>query len=775
MNQHSLQVLEFDLVRKHLASRCGTPYGAEEAQGLSPSSSAEVVGEEQALTAEARRLLESGVGFEFSAIKDIRPALEALSSQGAFLEPLSLLALHGHLRLARLIRTGLEMRRDGFPLLFQTVEGIRTFKELEEQIERSIEPEGRVADRASPALARIRREQENARERIHRKLEDIIAGSAAELQEPLVTMREGRYVVPVRMEARARFKGIVHDTSASGATAFVEPLPTVELNNQLRQLRLDEQREVERILRELSARALAELEPIRTDLAVIARLDLVLARGLLAAAWGCAAALPSISHYIKLVQARHPALERPVPLDLELGDGRTTAAITGPNTGGKTVVLKTVGLLALMNQAGLQVPAGEGSSLPCFDDVYADIGDEQSIAQSLSTFSSHLTRIVQVLGAATGRSLVLLDEVGAGTEPGEGAALAMAVLAELTGRGALVLATTHYGALKAFVQSREAMTNAAMEFDREALRPTYRLQMGLPGASFGLEIAARLGLPERLVHEARGHLDARAVQLEDLIGHIETVKRELEEQRDQAQHMSQQAEARTVEYREKLKAWKAEEQQLRQQAAREAEDLLGQARSAAEQAVALIKTEQASKGSIKQSRQILAEARERLEAAAPKAEALVPVASQALELSVGQEVYLPMTKNQATVVELPDKGGKLKVQAGSVRMTVRRDQVQPLATKDQAQTLASYGQERSFPPELHLLGMRADEALEALDRYLDEAVVIGMGQVRIVHGKGTGALRKVVKEALSKDSRVKAFRLGQWNEGQDGVTVAELK
>lgn len=766
-------------MRRALASRCGTPYARETAMAMVPSGSAQEVAGEQELTAEAKRLLEAGVGFEFSQLEDLGSALDALSEGGAILEPAELQNLGRHLRLARLLRTGLELRRDDYPLLWDTAQGLAQDRRLEDDIERSFEPDGTVSDRASPELHRIRREREAARERVHRKLEEIMAASGQSLQEPLVTMREGRYVLPVRAEARTRFKGIVHDTSASGATAFMEPLATVELNNHLRQLAIDEQREVERILRAFSARVLESIDPFRQNLATISRLDLLLARGRLALDWRCVRPLISEGGYLKLEKARHPAIGDPVPLDLELGDGRTAMVITGPNTGGKTVVLKTVGLLALMHQSGLFVPAGEGTAMPAFDGIYADIGDEQSIAQSLSTFSSHVTRIAGILARATPRSLVLLDEIGVGTEPGEGAALAMEVLGELAGRGCLVLSTTHYAALKAFVQDQPAMVNAAMQFDRERLAPTYRLEAGLPGASFGLEIAARLGLPDKLVSGARARLDSGAVRLEELIAHIERVKRELEESRSKAAAEAARAEELAGLYQTRLKLWKQEERELYLRARAGAEEVLARARSAAEQAVALVRAEQGSKDSIKRSRQMLAEAGQAagsLGGGTP--DGLVPVDNQKMELAVGQEVYLPLTNGRATVASLPDASGRLRVQAGSVWMTVRRDQVQTLVKQAEAEALkssAGYEPVSSFPPELHLLGMRADEALERLDRYLDEAVYLGVERVRIVHGKGTGALRRAVKEALSKDVRVKSFRLGQWNEGQDGVTVAELR
>ncbi len=781
MNQHSLKILDFDLVRQALARRCGTPYAREQALGLVPSFQEDQVCRQQELTSEARDLAEAGVGFEYSALGDMRPALEALR-QGAILEPSDLMNLGRHLRLARLIRTGLELRQDRCPRLWEIAQSLVPDRSLEGDIERSFEPDGSVSDRASTQLQRIRREKETARDRVLRELEEIMAGSGPALQEPLVTIRQGRYVLPVKAEARSKFKGIVHDTSASGATSFIEPLATVDLNNRLRQLEIEEQHEIERILRSFSVRVLAAAEGLGNNIETIATLDLVAARAQLSLDWKSTRPVLSKGGSLKLVKARHPAIEEPVPLDIELGDGRQAMVITGPNTGGKTVALKTVGLMALMHQSGLFLPAEEGTALPIFDGVFADIGDEQSIAQSLSTFSSHLSHIVEILEQATSCSLVLLDELGVGTEPGEGAALAMAVLEELEGRGCMVLATTHYAALKAFAQERPGMVNAAMQFDRERLCPTFRLEIGLPGASFGLEMAQRIGLMPQIVARARERLEAKAVSLENLISHVERIKQDLEQQRLLAQEQVQRAQELSQDYQKKLDLWKEKERELLQEARQRIEGILSQARRASEQAVALVRAEQASKESIKKARQMIAQVSEEAAALAEPLEAATD--SQKIELSLGQEVFLPMANGQAIVVSLPDASGRLKVQMGSVRMTVRRDQVQALGPRPGPgtegrdagrETTVGYEPLSSFPPELHLLGMRADEALEKLDRYLDEAVFLGVGRVRIVHGKGTGALRQAVKEALSRDSRIKSFRLGQWDEGQDGVTVAELK
>jgi DNA mismatch repair protein MutS2 len=779
VNAHSLKILEFDFVLENLARRAATPYGKAGARAVLPSNSPAVIADDQAITGEARRMLEAGVGLDLGNLQDIRPALGALSAEGYIIEPLDLLQLGRHLETARRIKTTLHARRDDYPLLEDLASGLRAYRELEDRITKSIEPDGRVADRASDALFHLRREQEALRVRIYDKLESIMSASSGSIQESVVTMREGRYVIPVRADAKGQVKGIVHDSSSSGATVFMEPLASVELNNKMRQVVLAEKREVERILQEFSREVLKEIEPIHLNLELIARFDLLLAKARLAIDWNCSGALASRGRYLKLEAARHPALEDPVPLDIELGDGRNTMVITGPNTGGKTVVLKTVGLLALMNQAGLQIPAREGSSLPVFDDIFADIGDEQSISQSLSTFSSHISQIGGIVREAGEKSLVLLDEIGAGTEPSEGSALAIAILSHLNDQGCLTLSTTHYGALKSFVQGREGMINSAMEFDRQALKPTYRLNIGLPGASYGLEIASRLGLPEGIVTEARSRLDSKSIRLEELISEIEDTKRRMEQREREASDQLTMVREMSQEYQARLQGLKEELKELKQQAKQEAKDILAGARSASEMAVAAIRKEQASKESIKQARGILAEAEAKF-GLTGQPEPRPGDDHRAIEgpLKIGQTVFVPSVQKEGEVVALPDSGGKVKVQVGGIRMTVKLDQLRSLE-RDIGQKAGLVKtvleEERHFNSELHLLGRRAEESLELLDRYLDEAVLLGVGSVRIVHGKGGGVLRQVVKEALAKDSRVKSYRLGQWNEGQDGVTVVELK
>jgi len=462
---------------------------------------------------------------------------------------------------------------------------------------------------------------------------------------------------------------------------------------------------------------------------------------------------------------------------MELGDGRTTMVITGPNTGGKTVVLKTVGLLALMNQSGLQVPARDGSALPLFGQVFADIGDEQSISQSLSTFSSHISQIKGVLENSTARSLVLLDEIGAGTEPAEGAALAMTILLQLTNKGCLTLSTTHYGALKAFVQQNVQMLNAAMEFDREKLQPTYRLMMGVPGASYGIEIASRLGLSPEVISDARSRIDSKSVQLEELITFLEQVKRRAEQKELKAMEDMKQAQSLKDEYQSRLEGLQEELKAMKLKAAEESRSIITQARSSAEQAVAVIKAEQAGKQSIIKAREMLKAA----EALLPPEERPKPYAKHdpGHVFQKGEKVYLTDLKKEGLVTDLLDSGKKLKVQVGNVQMTVPRQKAvagsSQKTPEQKPSPTVSADNVSGFAPELHLLGMRADESIEAVERYIDDAVYYGITNIRIVHGKGEGVLRKVVREILTKHPQVKTFRLGAWNEGQDGVTVVELK
>ncbi|MBI4725756.1 endonuclease MutS2 [candidate division TA06 bacterium] len=777
MNAHSLQILEFSFVRNALSQRASTPYGREEALALMPLADPDAVARMQDETAEARKFLEAGFGLDFYDLHDIRPQLEALKAEGAVMDALVLLHLARHLAAARQVRSSLGLRNEEYPLLSEQALGLCAFKELEERIVKAIEPDGRVADKASPELYHIRREQETVRQRIHSKLEDIMGREAADIQETLITIREGRYVIPVKADSKNKLKGIVHDSSASGATVYMEPLATIEMNNRMRQLFSMEKQEVERILRQFSTEVSENIDDMENNLQLLAHFDLAFARAQLALAWKCVRAISPGEQYLKLIEARHPALAKPVPLNLELGNGRTTMVVTGPNTGGKTVVLKTVGLLALMNQSGLQIPARDGSALSLFGQVFADIGDEQSISQSLSTFSSHISQIKGVLENSTALSLVLLDEIGAGTEPAEGAALAMTILLALTRKGCLTLSTTHYGALKAFVQQNSQMLNAAMEFDREKLQPTYRLIMGVPGASYGIEIASRLGLSPEVISDARSRIDSKSVQLEELITFLEQVKRRAEQKELKALDEMDQAKSLKEEYRSRLEGIQEELNTLKQKAAEESRNILTQARSAAEQAVAVIKGEQASKQSIIKAREMLKEA----EALLPPEERPQPAAKHdpGHVFQKGEKVYLTDLKKEGLIVDLLDSGKKLKVQVGNVLMTVPRQKAAAGASQKLAEpkpiSTVSAENVSGFAPELYLLGMRADESIEAVERYIDDAVYYGITKLRIVHGKGTGVLRKIVKEVLTKNAQVKFFRLGEWNEGQDGVTVVELK
>jgi DNA mismatch repair protein MutS2 len=777
MNAHSLNILEFSFVRNALAQKASTPYGREEAQKLMPLDDPDAVARMQDETAEAKKFLEAGFGLDFYELQDIRPQLEALKAEGVVMDSLVLLHLSRHLYVARQVRSSLGLRNEEYPLLASQALGLVAFKELEDRIVKAIEPDGRVADKASTELYHIRREQETVRQRIHSKLEDIMGQEAAGIQETLITIREGRYVIPVKADSKNKLKGIVHDSSASGATVYMEPLATIEMNNRMRQLFSAEKQEVERILRQFSVEVSENLDAMENNLVLLAHFDLVFARARLALAWKCVRAIFPGGQYLKLIEARHPALKDPVPLNLELGDGRTTMVITGPNTGGKTVVLKTVGLLSLMNQSGLQIPARDGSALPLFGQVFADIGDEQSISQSLSTFSSHISQIKGVLENSTARSLVLLDEIGAGTEPAEGAALAMTILLQLTNKGCLTLSTTHYGALKAFVQQNVQMLNAAMEFDREKLQPTFRLMMGVPGASYGIEIASRLGLSPEVIKDARSRIDSKSVQLEELITFLEQVKRQAEQKELKAIGDMEQAQSLKDEYQSRLEGLQEELKAMKLKAAEESRSIITQARSAAEQAVAAIKAEQAGKQSIIKAREML-----------KAAEALLPPEERPQAYArhdpghvfkKGEKVYLTDLKKEGLVTDLLDSGKKLKVQVGNVQMTVPRQKAvagsSQKAPEQKPSPTVSADNVSGFAPELHLLGMRADESIEAVERYIDDAVYYGITNIRIVHGKGEGVLRKVVREILTRHPQVKSFRLGAWNEGQDGVTVVELK
>jgi DNA mismatch repair protein MutS2 len=795
MDARSVVILEFPLVRTRLAERTSFGPSRRLAEALEPQSDAVLVTRGLDETDEARALLEERPGAGIAGARDIGPAIER-AARGGRLDAQQFLDLWSTLDAVAALKPNLADARR--PLLRDLGRALHPLPAISSTLARSFDPSGELLDTASPRLGGLRAAVRVAFDRLKRRLDSLVSSAelGGALQEPIVTLRNGRYVVPVKAEAKGRIKGIVHDSSGSGQTLFIEPLVIVELGNAWREAQLAEQQEIERIFDELSALVGANVGPLRESLDALARFDFWSAKAQLAGEMGASRAETSKRSEVELLSARHPGLTgRVVPIDVRLGDGFTALVVTGPNTGGKTVTLRTLGLLALMHQAGLHIPAAGGSRLPIFRDVFADIGDEQSIAQSLSTFSGHMRSIIRIVEAAGPGTLVLLDELGAGTDPTEGSALAQALLDHFIKAGALIAATTHYAELKAYAHTTEGATNASVEFDLETLSPTYHLTIGLPGGSQAFAIAERLGLPEALVADARSRLSESQQAFEATLARIKEAEGETAESK---------ARAREAELRagEALRA-AAEERRKAQQSRADTERI---AREQAERLVAELHTElEAARRSLERGQltapamdAILARTEDRLarlpvtsaKGAAEKP-AIAAAATAAPAWRVGDQVRSASGGWTGRIAELDRSRKRATIEAGAMRVSVEVADLERLDGPAAAAQAAAVGASSSgvpgtnvaalrlsragsVPMSLDVRGARVDEALTALDRYLEDASLAGLERVTVIHGLGTGALRDAVRGDSAQHPLVRTVRPGERGEGGDGVTVVEL-
>ncbi|NJD27206.1 MAG: endonuclease MutS2 [Chloroflexi bacterium] len=788
MDQRSIEILEFPLVRARLAERTSFGPSRRLAAALAPESDPVLVARALDETDEARALLMARPGAGVAGARDIGPWIDR-AARGGRLDPTHFLEIGATLdAIARLKPILAEVRT---PLLRDLGRELHPLPAIASSLARSFDPAGELLDTASARLGGLRAAVRIAFDRLKRRLDTIVGGElAGALQEPIVTMRNGRYVVPVRAEARGRVKGIVHDASGSGQTLFVEPLAIVELGNAWREAQAAEREEIERILDELSTLVGGSAGPLRESLAALARFDLWLAKAGLAADMDAVRAETTERAEVVLLSARHPGLSgHVVPIDVRLGDGFTALVVTGPNTGGKTVTLRTLGLLAVMHQAGLHIPAAAGSRLPVFRSVFADIGDEQSIAQSLSTFSGHMRSIIRIVAEAGPGTLVLLDELGAGTDPTEGSALAQALLDHFIRAGALVAATTHYAELKAYAHTTPGAMNAAVDFDLETLSPTYHLTIGLPGGSQAFAIAERLGLPDAIVGDARSRLSESQRAFEATLARI----REAEGETADAL-----AQARTEQARAAEALRTADEE--RRRARRERDEIARRAREEAERLVADLRSElEAARRSLERGQltapgidAVLERAEARLgQLPAPADVAPPPAAGErAPAWRVGDLARSRSGGWGGRIASLEAKSRRATLEAGALRVSVELDDLErpPSGSAGEAATAAGVAggpgpstnvaalrlaRARSVPMSLDIRGARVDEALDALDRYLEDASLAGLERVTVIHGLGTGALRDAVRSESSGHPLVKAVRAGERGEGGDGVTVVQ--
>jgi len=820
MHEKSILTLEYPKILEKVAREAAFSASKELVRELQPTPDIDEARRRLAHTTEAYRLIELRADAGVQGARDIRPHLERAAREGV-LSPGDLLEVLATIQSAIYVAHLLEkLDAESFPLLHKLGADIPQRPHLARRIEETISQEGEVLDTASPALRKLRFDIRGANQRLQDRLRTLVHEFGHALQEPIVTIRNDRYVVPVKAENRGQVRGIVHDQSASGATVFIEPMVVVELNNKVRQLQIEERQEIERILRQLSLEIGREIDTLKLDVELLAEFDFHLAKARYGRLMRCAEPRLNDAGYMNLRDARHPLLTgNVVPINFHLGHEFFMVVITGPNTGGKTVALKTVGLLTLMAQAGMHIPAEEYSEIAVFEDVFADIGDEQSIEQSLSTFSSHMGRIIEILQrieeeiksetpdirgkmseTLTGkvesrrlRALVLLDELGAGTDPSEGSALARAILTYLLERHVTTVATTHYSELKAFAHEQPGAVNASVEFDIETLSPTYRLSIGLPGRSNALAIASRLGLEERIIERAREFLGSAGVRMENLLEGLQSERKALEDERF---HMSmERAEAEYQRKQLEQDRQKLEEQRMqilneaRAQAQRELEDV--------QRALAKIKVDVSR---INMTRERLGEARQQVreltekvtplpaarrsakKTEAEETEALAGVNEGPLE--IGDIVRVLSFGQNAELVGLSPDRSEAEVQMGSMRFRVSVDNIERLSKRQAATQEKTHAQPAVVLPryedrpevatQLDMRGWRVEQALEELDTYLNDAAMSGMSSVRIVHGKGTGALRAAIREQLAHHPLVKSYTSAPPQEGGDGVTVVKL-
>ncbi len=785
-------LLEFDKVLSHLAAFTTCELGRERIQAVRPFLHLEEAERALRLVSEVRALIETDAPLPLSGLQDIRTQLRKAAVAGSVVTVEECGRVVKTLEVIRRLHDFLKARSGRYPLLHQLLAGLGDYRAVETEFNRCIDTQAMfIRDTASPELAQVRRQIVHQQERARQLLEQVMRRLAAQgaLQEQGSTIRDGRLVLVVREELRSKVKGFVHGRSASGASLFIEPVETFEVNNLVRELYLRQAEEEEKVLRRLTALLGTRAQELLADVAKLAELDFVNAKALLSQRLQANEPHLNDRGLVRIYEGRHPLLilkqghQQVVPLDLTLGEQFTTLVISGPNAGGKTVALKTVGLLSLMAQSGLHVPASPDSEFAIFSSFFADIGDEQSIEQDLSTFSSHVANIRTIIQHADSSSLVLIDEIGAGTDPEEGVALAMSVLEQLTKRGCRTVVTTHHGALKAFAFRTPGVANGSMEFDPDSLRPTYRFRTGMPGSSYAFQIAYRLGLPAEVLERAQELVGPEKNTVEGLIA-------ELEEKLQRYRRLVAEVEAKDREltrlideYRERTAEFNRQARALRKQAAEEAEQVLRRANAAVEQAIREIREAQASREAILAAKHIIAEQREEVEALAAQAAEPVPETPALLKpadgvIRKGDTVLWNRYGTKGVVASDVDDSGKVLVRAGSVSTWVRLEELTKVAEGSSARkggVTYHVSSTATAGEEIDLRGLNTEEALEHLGKFLDTAALTGLHSVRIIHGKGTGTLRRNVGEYLRTHPLVKDTRLGAWNEGGSGVTIAELR
>lgn len=791
MNEKALKTLEYDKIIEMLEGCATSTLGKDFCRNLRPLSDLTQIEVMQQETADALARIYKKGSLSFGGVKDIRGSLKRLeigSTLGTG-ELLALCALLENTNRAKAYGRG-ENEEEGTDSLEGMFEVLEPLTLLSGEIRRCILSEEEISDDASPGLRQVRRNMKNINDKIHSQLTSYISGGARTyLQDSVITMRNGRYCIPVKAEYKGQVPGMIHDQSSTGSTVFVEPMAVVKLNNDMREMEAKEQAEIEIILSNLSQQAAENLELIQDNLKILSQLDFIFARALLAKAQNATEPRFNREGIIDIKKGRHPLIDKHkvVPIDVRLGDGFDLLVVTGPNTGGKTVSLKTVGLLTLMGQSGLHIPAFDNSRLAVFRQVYADIGDEQSIEQSLSTFSSHMTNVVNFIEKADRDSLVLFDELGAGTDPTEGAALAIAILSHLHSQGIRTMATTHYSELKVYALSTQGVENASCEFDVETLRPTYRLLIGIPGKSNAFAISSKLGLPDYIIEKAKEQISQEDESFEDVLTSLEQSRKTIEAEQEEITRYKEEIQGLKARLEEKQDRLDQRKERILQEANEEAHRILREAKDYADQTMKLFNRSNQESLTVKELEEKRAQLRKKMDDTGKKMALKTPKQKKstltAKDVSLGDAVKVLSLNVKGTISSKPDAKGMVFVQMGILRSKVALSDLQlidePVITGPSLQRTGAgkirMNKSASISPEINLLGKTVDEAVAELDKYLDDAYLSHLASVRVVHGKGTGALRKGVHNYLRRQKHVKDFHLAEFGEGDAGVTIVEFK
>ena len=803
MNQKALKTLEYTKIIAQLEEFAASEPGKKLCRELVPSASLEEIRTWQAHTTDAVSRIRMKGSLSFAGTKDVGGSLKRLDI-GSSLNIPELLALSSLLTAAARAKAygRHESDEEEFDSLEPYFAGLEPLTPLNNEIKRCIISEDEVADEASPGLSHVRRSMKNISSRIHSQMNSLLNSNRSYLQDGVITMRDGRYCLPVKAEYKNQVAGMVHDQSSTGSTLFIEPMAIVRLNNELRELEIQEQKEIQAVLASLSEQAAPHIDAIRMDMELLGQLDFIFAKAGLSRHYRCSSPVFNDKGYIHIKDGRHPLLDPKtvVPINIWLGKDFDLLVVTGPNTGGKTVSLKTVGLFTLMGQAGLHIPAWEGSELAVFDEVFADIGDEQSIEQNLSTFSAHMTNTVRILNQADARSLCLFDELGAGTDPTEGAALAIAILSFLHNMKCRTMATTHYSELKVFALTTPGVENASCEFSVETLRPTYRLLIGVPGKSNAFAISQKLGLPDYIIEDARSHLEAKDESFEDLLASLESSRLTIEKEQEEIKAYKEEISQLKTRLTQKEERLKERQDKMMKNAAEEAQRILREAKETADQTIRQINKLGTAAGYNKELEAERAKLRDQLKKTDDKLAVKAKGPSQPIspkKIKIGDGVKVLSLGLKGTVSSLPNAKGDLFVQMGILRSQVNIRDLELLKEDDISATLSDGSGGRniwtpakgkgtgsgkikmsksfSVPTEVNLIGMTVDEAMPVMEKYLDDAYLAHMPSVRVVHGRGTGALKNAVHQRLRKLKYVKEFRLGEFGEGDSGVTIVTFK